>query len=113
MKNGRTISIKDPKLQKIRNNLRLVILKECAERQMEISDQKYNLKHDKNGNFISPNEDTMKILQQLTDKWWEIERPLRASMVKCATCGKHNKDMSYHRKSNSWYCVDCYRKNFG
>ncbi|MBA7639803.1 hypothetical protein ES703_47463 [subsurface metagenome] len=113
MKDSRTISIKDSKLQKIRNNLRLIILNACSGRKSEISDQKYNLKHDKNGNFISPNEDTMKILQGLTNKWWEIERPLRASIVKCATCGKHNKDMTYHRKSRSWYCVDCYRKNFG
>lgn len=113
MKNGRTISIKDPKLQKIRNNLRLVILKECAKRQMEISNQEHDLTHDKDGNYIKISEETSIILQQLTDKWWEIERPLRASMVKCATCGKHNKDMSYHRKSNSWYCVDCHRKNFG
>jgi len=101
MKNGRTISIKDPKLQKFRNNLRLIILNEYSSRKSEISDQEYKLTHDKDGNFISPDDGTMKILQDLTDKRWEIERPLRASIVKCASCGKHDRDMTYHRKSRS------------
>ncbi|KKL89290.1 hypothetical protein LCGC14_1916210 [marine sediment metagenome] len=112
MKNGRTISIKDPKLQRIRNNLRLIILKECAKRQMEISDQKHKLRFDKEGNYIRSDYGTHEIIQGLTDKWWEFERPLRASIIKCATCGKHNKDMTYYKKSRTWYCVDCYKKNF-
>lgn len=112
MKNGRTISIKDPRLQKMRNNLRLIILKECAKRKSEISDQKHDLTHDQNGNYVRISEETSKILQNLTDKWWEIERPLRASIVKCATCGKHNRDMTYHKRSHKWYCVNCHKKNF-
>lgn len=113
MKNGRTISIEDPKLQKIRNDLRLIILKECAKRQMEISDQEHDLKHEKNGKYIKISDETSEILQQLNDKWWEIERPLRASIVKCPGCNKHNKDMTYHRKSRTWYCVQCYERRFG
>jgi hypothetical protein len=112
MKNGRTISIKDPKLQRIRNNLRLIILKECAKRQMEISDQKHKLRFNKEGNYIRSDDSTHEIIQGLTDRWWEIERPLRVSIVKCATCGKHNRDMTYYKKFRSWYCVDCYKKNF-
>jgi hypothetical protein len=111
MKNGRTISIKDPRLQKMRNNLRLIILKECSRKQMEISDQEYALTHE-DGSSVRLSEEKIKILQNLSDKWWEIERPLRASIVKCATCGKHNRDMTYYKKSRTWYCVDCYKKNF-
>lgn len=112
MKNGKTISIKDPKLQKFRNNLRLIILKECAKRQMEISDQEHDLKHDKDGNYIGVSDETVTILQQLNDEWWEVERPLRASIVKCPGCNKHNKDMTYHRESRTWYCVQCYMRRF-
>ncbi|MFW9987641.1 MAG: hypothetical protein ACFFC3_03215 [Candidatus Odinarchaeota archaeon] len=113
MKNGRTISIRNLKLQKIRNNLRQIILIECSKRKSEITDQKHDLRFDKDGKYLRPDEETHKILQGLTDKWWDIERPLRASIVKCATCGASDKDMTYHRKSRSWYCVDCYSKNFG
>ena len=113
MKNGRIIRIKDPKLQKIRNNLRQIILEECARSQMEISDQKHKLTHDKDGNYIKISDKTSNALRSLTDKWWEIERPLRASIVKCAACGTPNKDMTYHRRSHSWYCVDCHKVNFG
>jgi len=108
LKDGRTIGIKDSKLQKIRNNLRLIILEECAKIQMEITDKEHALRFDKDGNYIRSDDDTHEIIQELTDKWWEIERPLRASIVKCAVCGKHDRDMTYHRKSRSWYCVQCY-----
>ncbi len=113
MKNGRTISIKNPKLQKIRNNLRLIILKECSKRKMEIMDEEHDLTHDQNGNFISPGDDTIKILQGLTKKWWDIERPLRASIIKCPICSKHNKDMTYLRKTKTWFCVDHYKAQVG
>ena len=109
MKNGRTISIKDPKLQKIRNNLRLIILNACSDRKSEISAQKHELRFDKDGHYIRSDDDTHKIIQELTNKWWEIERPLRASIVKCPICGKHNKDMTYHRKSGTWFCVEHYK----
>ena len=109
MRNGRTISIKDPKLQKIRNNLRLIILKACSKKRSEIRDQKHDLIHDKDGIYIKLDDDTHEIIQDLTDKWWEIERPLRASIVKCPICGKHNKDMTYHRKSHTWFCVEHYK----
>ncbi|KKL23475.1 hypothetical protein LCGC14_2425020, partial [marine sediment metagenome] len=89
MKNGRTISIKNPKLQKIRNNLRLIILKECSKRKTEIMDEEHDLKYDENGKYIKISEDKVPILQELTKKWWDIERPLRASIIKCPICSKH------------------------
>ncbi|UCD00626.1 MAG: hypothetical protein JSV23_06975 [Promethearchaeota archaeon] len=113
MKNGRTISIKDPKLQKIRNNLRLIILNACSDRKSEISDQKHELRFDKDGNYIRSDNDTHEIIQSLTDKWWEIERPLRASIVKCTGCNKHDKDMTYHLPTRTWYCIDCYNARYG
>ena len=113
MKNGRTISIKNPKLQKIRNNLRLIILKECSKRKTEIMDQKRRLRFDKNGKYIRSSEETNIILQGLTKKWWDIERPLRASIIKCPICSKHNKDMTYLRKTKTWFCVDHYKAQVG
>ena len=113
MKRTKTIIIKDPKLQRIRNNLRLIILKACSDRKSRFRDQKYNLTHDKNGNYISPSEETGKIIRELNDRWWGIERPLRASIVKCPICGKHYKDMTYHRKSSTWYCIECYESQVG
>jgi len=113
MKNGRTISIKNPKLQKIRNNLRLIILKECSKRKMEIMDEEDDLTHDQNGNYVKASEETSKILQNLTNKYWDIERPLRASIVKCPICSKHNKDMTYHKKSKTWFCVEHYKTQVG
>jgi len=113
MKNGRTISVKDPRLQKIRNNIRLLILNECAKKQMEISDQEHDLTHDEDGKYVRITPETSEILQNFTDKWWDIERPLRASVVKCAGCNNNNRDVTYHRKSRSWFCVRCYKERYG
>ncbi len=88
-------------------------MKECAERQMEISDQEHNLKHDKNGKYIHPSEEKIEILKRFSDKWWDIERPLRASIVKCPICSKHNRDMTYHKKSKTWFCVEHYKTQIG
>ena len=112
MKNGRTISIKDPKLQRIRNNLRLILLKECSKRKSGIRDQEHDLTFDKEGNYIRASEETTMKIQNLNDKWWEIERPLRASIVKCPGCNKHKKDMTFYRKTRTWYCVQCYKRRF-
>jgi len=112
MKNGRTIIIRDPKLQKIRNNLRFIILKESSKRKSEIRDQKHDVNHDKDGNYIRTTDEGSKILQELTVKWWEIERPLRASIIKCPGCNKHKNDMTFHRKTRTWYCVQCYKRRF-
>lgn len=79
---------------------------------MEISDQEHKLTHDKDGNYVKISGGTSEVLQGLTEKWWEVERPLRASIVKCAGCGKHDRDMTYHRKSRTWYCVQCYKRRF-
>ncbi len=79
---------------------------------MEITDQKHELTHNKDGNYIRPDDAIHKIIQELTDEWWEIERPLRASIVQCPGCNKHKKDMTYHLKSRTWYCVQCYKRRF-
>jgi len=79
---------------------------------MEISDQEHNLTHDRDGRYVKISGETSEILQDLTNRWWEIERPLRASIVKCAGCSKHDRDMTYRRKSRAWYCVQCYRRRF-
>ena len=113
MKNGRTISVKDPRLQKIRNNIRLLILNECSRQRSEISDQEHDLTHDKDGKYVRISPETSEILQNLTNNWWDIERPLRASAVICAGCGKHDRDVTYHRKSRSWFCVRCYKERYG
>ncbi|MFX1317419.1 MAG: hypothetical protein ACFE9T_16275 [Promethearchaeota archaeon] len=40
---------------------------------MEISAQEHSLKYNEDGNYISPDEDIMKILRDLNDKWWAID----------------------------------------
>ena len=109
MKDGRTIIIEDPRLQKIRNNLRLIILHACLDRKKEIREQEHNLTFNRNGGHVKASEETTKKIQDLNDEWWEIERSLRSSIVKCPICSKHDKDMIYHKKSKTWFCVEHYK----
>lgn len=109
MKEGRTINIRDPRLRRIRDNLRLIILKECIRRKSEITECEHNLTHDKDGSYIRISSKTSKKIQKLANTWWEIERPLRASIVKCRICSKSNKNMTYHKKSGTWFCEEHYK----
>lgn len=113
MKEGKTIRIRDPKLQKIRNNLRLIVLKECMKRKSEITEQEYNLTHDEDGNYIKASIETIKKIQELTNMWWEIERPLRASILTCPICSKSNRNMTFHKESKTWFCEEHYKVQIG
>jgi hypothetical protein len=101
-KKKKTIIIKDEKLRKIRNNLRkLWIIAAVTEK------SKYTkLKKE----AIEAGE-KVEVLKELSDKWWEIEHPLRRSICECSICFKKDRDMVFNPHYKSWQCVKCYEFN--
>ncbi len=82
MRNGRTIRIKDPQLQKIRNSLRDVIIAAVNARLREY--------------------------RSLQQRRTSLKQFLRQSICCCMTCGRRDRDMVYNKPQNSWYCTECY-----
>ena len=105
MNKKRTIIIKDPRLRKIRDNFRDLIISACSAEKSKIHDEKERLM--KNKDFFE-NEKYRKLSKELNDQYWAVERPLRASILYCHVCGKTNKGMTYNPVRKTWYCTECY-----
>lgn len=98
MKKKRTISIKNPKLQKFRNNLRSLLL-DYGYDEIERLRKIYNTTNDENMQGI------------LMDKRIEVDRIIRASICQCASCSKSVSDMTFNPHLKEWFCAQCYKES--
>ncbi len=109
MKRKKTIKIKDPKLRRFRNNLRLVLLKAVSDKWYLIRKEIQELEYEEDGtprNLVDRDE-----IHKLLEKRNKLERFRNDSICKCATCGVADKDMTFNPYIKAWYCVDCYKLN--
>jgi ribosomal protein L37AE/L43A len=107
LKKKRTIAIKDPQLRKIRANLRRLIHSACKVEQTKIHEKKSALRKEPN---YYDDKGIRKQAKELSDQYWAIEDPLRASIIECPVCFKSDKDMTYNPVRKIWYCTECYEK---
>jgi len=94
MKKQKTIVIKNTRLQKARNNLRIILIKAVSEQSSLILKKCRN----KKGNEIG------EILRE-SQNLWHI---LRRSICICPVCNKKDQDMTYFPPHGTWYCVCCF-----
>ncbi len=109
MKPGRIVSIKDPRLQKIRNNLRRVIISETYARMKALRQEEENIRYDSEG---QPRQRTYKEnrrIRSLIGKKQKLRARLKKSICLCALCNQDKSDMVFHPKWKKWYCVKCYQ----
>lgn len=107
MKKKRTIILKNARLRKIRDNLRLLIIKASGEAKNRINNKIEKIKNTP-GYYEGDSLKLLNKVKYLKDKWWEIERPLRASILLCPACFQSDKDMTYNPVLKTWYCAECY-----
>jgi hypothetical protein len=107
LKEKKSISIKDPQLRIIRDNFRRTVKSACIVEQSKIHREKEKLM-ESNDFFV--NEKYRKLSRELDDRYWAIERALRASILLCPVCFKSNRNMTYNPVQLCWFCVDCYEK---
>jgi len=107
VKKKHTIIIRSPILRQVRNSLRDVLISACSVEQSKIHDEEDRLReHDD----YYENEEIQIAAKKLNDQYWEIERPLRASILLCPACFKTDKDMIFNPVRKEWYCIECYAK---
>ena len=99
MKRKRTIIIKDPKLQKIRNNFRILLLKWGSKEWKKLHSE-----------LLSTPSENINLIREINRKKQEIMELKEASICKCASCAGPDKDMTYNPVRKEWFCVDCYRE---
>ena len=108
MKKKRTILIKDPKLQRIRNNLRQVLIKAFQHLDFKLTSEIDAISRDSEGRLKKNIEDSESVeLQRLKDIQCQLNEFTDKSICYCEGCKQINKDMTYNPTLKRWYCVEC------
>ncbi len=111
MRDKRAIIIKAPRLQNIRNNLRLLWLKTVSQRWNELFDKMEVLERDSGGKYRSVDEMTSeerKKFREFQEEQSKLRDLANRSICKCLVCGKVDQDMVYNKTYDAWYCTECY-----
>ena len=110
MKDKKIISVRNPKLQKVRNELRELLLQARDTERGKFSNEMELMRFDKDENRISVDDWTpsqlkrFRELQRLKNEGEEIGRK---SICMCYNCGKADQDMYYNHPYRAWFCVGC------
>jgi hypothetical protein len=103
--NGKKVHIlKDPKLRKIRYNLRAILWCEYQKRQNEIFERKNFLREEERKGKISSDEWWKKI-QEIKKKDVKLQDALRTSPVNCMRCKSVKHDLQQD-KWGVWECLN-------
>ncbi len=103
MKKKRTVIIIDPKLQRIRNKLREVLIQAKSEEWRKNFVEQQRINKDKFGNFRKLTPLQKKRVSELEEKLREIERMTKRSIIQCPTCNMIDKDMTFNHVLREWY----------
>ncbi len=98
MNKKRTISIKDPRLQRIRNSLRYIISEATIKETGELVREKSKT------NIDDPRRPILANKRDKLDTAW------KKSICVCPTCGSRTNDMTFNPANESWFCVKCYQE---
>ncbi|MHA1704110.1 MAG: hypothetical protein ACTSXH_16905 [Promethearchaeota archaeon] len=112
MKDKRIIRIQDPKLQKIRNEFRKLLLAWKNDVIRKLEEQRRALNIDPDGKLIiDMDEATLKKFHELQETVANIRAWASQSILRCRTCGQTDKDMQYNKGSREWFCSECIEKH--
>lgn len=111
MKDKHAIIIKDPHLQKIRNNLRNVFFQAARSKRKEYFNQCQDILVNPDGTHRSVDDltsDELKKFRFLQEQENQISDMINRSILTCVSCGKGYEDMVYNKAYCAWYCTECY-----
>lgn len=107
MKHGRIISIKNPKLRKIRNNLRqlfIEVYRTELSKSMNNADKIIELSEGDTSSL------DMKKLRELNKQQNELGFILKRSTCICGMCSVYNEDIVWHAGWGEWWCLNALKR---
>ncbi|HEC41084.1 hypothetical protein LCGC14_1603180 [marine sediment metagenome] len=110
MRDRRTIIIKSPQLRKIRNGLRDILLTAVRLEWKKIFDEMNKISRYSDGTKKSVKNMSLTEeahFRRLQNKQSKLRNIADRSICKCITCGKGDRDMTYNKAYDSWYCTEC------
>lgn len=111
MRDKRAIIIKSPRLQKIRNNLRIILMKAVTQKLIELLHEREKLKITVGGIRQSIDDlpsVELKEFRALQEQENMLRDLANRSICKCIACGNPDRDMVYNKAYYAWYCTECY-----
>jgi len=110
VKDKRIISVKNPKLRKIRDSLRELLFQASSAEWNRIYNEMKEIDANEEGDSIPMDElapSQLKRFRELQDLKNKNREVARRSICMCYNCGKPNQDMYYNRPYRTWFCVGC------
>ncbi|MFX1498426.1 MAG: hypothetical protein ACFFBH_12945 [Promethearchaeota archaeon] len=111
MKDKRAIIIKNPKLQKIRDNLRDILIQEFHVQWKRLFNERTNISRyndEKPKSVRDMISDEKKRFRALQEQETELSFSFDKSILVCVSCGKGHRNMVYNKAYDAWYCTECY-----
>jgi hypothetical protein len=105
----KVIIIKDPTLQKIRNNLRNLWLIWANQIMMQLHNKRNEINHNEKGEFKSKltGEEIEKV-REVSELLNRVRELINKSICKCHRCARTDQDMKFNPRDKFWYCIECY-----
>ena len=113
MRKKRTITIKNSRLQKVRNNLRIILINRAQDLWLQLNKEQKKIDRDANGNprrIETLSQEEKEKFENIRAEVRQIDDIINHSICKCSLCSASDKDMTYNPVRERWYCVDCYQK---
>lgn len=110
MKDRQYIRIRDPKLQRVRLNLRSVLSLVCKSESERIHEELENLRFNKKWERVTIDkmtESQVKRYREIQAYQNDLRERLRISIVLCDRCGTIDGDRYYNKTFRSWFCPKC------
>ncbi|TXT63055.1 MAG: hypothetical protein BAJALOKI3v1_440001 [Promethearchaeota archaeon] len=107
MKKKRVIKLKDPRLRKIRKNLRELLLKAFSRKLNEILDKQDKIRENPDLNYYEKQEKQIELESIIQD----LKLARNGAPLSCSTCSRIDIDLVYNPVFEEWYCEECYEFN--
>lgn len=106
-KEKRLIALKDPRLRKIRTELRNLLRQAFEDHSSRLHKQIERIRADSSLKY----EDRKGKILQIYQEKQELKRAFLHSVAGCGLCGKTELDLIYNPILNKWFCEGCYEFN--
>lgn len=106
-KEKRLIALKDPRLRKIRTQLRNLLRQAFEDHSSRLDELIEKIRYDESLEY----EVKKRRIQQIYQEGEELKRAFLHSVVGCRLCGKTELDLIYNPVLNTWFCEGCYEFN--
>lgn len=106
MKRKKEISIKNPRLRVIRNNLREILYLEWDKRGCDIINAQLNV-HD----LKLPQTEKLRLHGELEGKLGKNRIIIMPTIIICGWCHNRDKDAIFNPSNRQWFCPNCYGKH--